>query len=161
MADVQPAEVHKGRGFLSVSALHACRRINDIAETFSVPVASVQLGFRRKGAIIWTKTNQLLWWPRERCMTSVHGKKTWYNDFFAGDTEIRETCADASRLHQHIADLNSGYNQRVVFKCHPEPNYGYCYRYIGIFDYDAAATRAALGAYVVWKRVNMADKLML
>lgn len=161
MANVQPASVHQQRGSLSVSAQDACRRINDIAETFGIPIKDVQKGFKRKGAILWPKTNQLLWWPCERSLVTAIGKRTWYNDFFSNDTVIHETCADAMQLHNHIANLNSGYNQRVVFKCQRERGYGYCYRYVGIFDYDATATRAAHGAYVVWRRMNMVDKILL
>lgn len=144
-------------GSLSVSAQDQLRRIDDIARTFSINPKLVRRGFTRKGGYDWRMMH--IWWPKPQSMIDSRRRgPQWRNDFLLNDTRIEEWNDDLIETRNSIAREAQLRRNRIVFKCEKHKTEGYCYRVIGEFEFDVAAS--AQLHKLVWKRVG-GDQVIL
>lgn len=155
---VKSSADYMSKGYLDARSVDSFRRIEDIAATFGVPLNAIRRGFQFKGAALWPgRERVLLWWPKPDSLRKE--SDPWHNEPSEDGGEIREWHRDQAKTLEHIEACAEEDCTRPTFICERDKDFGYHYRYVGVFKMDVEASRTE--GRVVWKRMPGSERLDL
>lgn len=148
------AQFHKNNGYLDVGELSCLRRIADIEELFGVKAK--RRGFLCEGSVDCPSMGDSveIWWPKIASEPNYAG---WKNEpCYNADAEIVEVVeqnASNWELNDKVLNDNCEKNRLRIVLAVVEGDscvVGYCYRFLGTFTLDIAASKERMAC--VWKR---------